>query len=81
VLVLNLGKGFGLLEFGIGQASLNIELRLKKIRVRNDPNKTLSLVRGLAVYSPTLAIDDLDDTLVYLELVGAKQSVKANWAA
>ena len=31
--------------------------------------------------TPALAIDDVDDTLVYLEMVGAKQSVKANWAA
>ena len=54
---------------------------LKEIRVQNDPNKTLSLAQGLAVYTPALAIDDLDDTLVYLEMVGAKQSVKANWAA
>ena len=54
---------------------------LKEIRVQNDPNKTLSLAQGLAVYTPALAIDDVDDTLVYLEMVGAKQSVKANWAA
>lgn len=54
---------------------------LKEIRVQNDPNKTLSLAQGLAVYTPALAIDDVDGTLVYLEMVGAKQSVKANWAA
>jgi hypothetical protein len=57
------------------------EVLLKEIRVRNDPKKTLSLARGLSVYTPALAIDDLDDTLVYLEMIGAKQSVKANWAA
>ena len=54
---------------------------LKEVRVQNDPNKKLSLAKGLAVYTPALAIDDVDDTLVYLEMVGAKQSVKANWAA
>ena len=54
---------------------------LKEIRVQNDPDKTLSLAQGLAVYTPALAIDDVDGTLVYLEMVGAKQSVKANWAA
>ena len=54
---------------------------LKEIRVQNDPNKKLSLAKGLAVYTPAIAIDDVDDTLVYLEMVGAKQSVKANWAA
>ena len=54
---------------------------LKEIRVQNDPNKKLSLAKGLAVYTPALAIDDVDDTLVYLEMVGAKQSVRANWAA
>lgn len=54
---------------------------LKEVRVQNDPNKKLSLAKGLAVYTPVLAIDNVDDTLVYLEMVGAKQSVKANWAA
>jgi hypothetical protein len=39
------------------------------------------LAQGLAVLTPALAIDDVDETLVYLEMVGAKQSVKANWAA
>jgi hypothetical protein len=54
---------------------------LREIRVQNDPDKKLSLATGLAVYTPALVIDDVDDTLVYLEMVGAKQSVKANWAA
>lgn len=54
---------------------------LKEVRVQNDPNKKLSLAKGLAVLTPALAIDDVDDTLVYLEMIGAKQSVKANWAA
>jgi hypothetical protein len=39
------------------------------------------LAKGLSVLAPALVIDDQDDTLVYLEMVGAKQSVKANWAA
>jgi hypothetical protein len=39
------------------------------------------LAKGLSVLAPALVIDDLDDTLVYLEMVGAKQSVKTNWAA
>lgn len=54
---------------------------LKEVRVKNDPNRKLSLAQGLAVLTPALAIDDVDETLVYLEMVGAKQSVKANWAA
>lgn len=54
---------------------------LREIRVQNDPDKKLSLATGLAVYTPALVIDDVDDTLVYLEMVGARQSVKANWAA
>jgi hypothetical protein len=54
---------------------------LKEVRVQNDPNKKLSLAKGLAVLTPALAIDDVDETLVYLEMIGAKQSVKANWAA
>jgi len=54
---------------------------LKEVRVKNDPARKLTLAQGLAVLTPALAIDDVDETLVYLEMVGAKQSVKANWAA
>ncbi len=54
---------------------------LKEVRVQNAPTQKLSLAKGLAVYTPALAIDDADDTLVYLEMIGAKQSVKTNWAA
>ncbi len=54
---------------------------LKEVRVKNDPTRKLSLAQGLAVLTPALAIDDVDEALVYLEMVGAKQSVKANWAA
>lgn len=57
------------------------QMILKEVRVKNDPTSKLSLAKGLAVLTPALAIDDLDDTLVYLEMIGAKQSVKANWAA
>jgi hypothetical protein len=57
------------------------QVLLKEVRVQHDPNKTLSLAQGLSVYTPALAIDDVDDTLVYLEMIGPKQSVKANWAA
>jgi hypothetical protein len=54
---------------------------LKEVCVKNDLARKLSLAQGLAVLTPALAIDDVDETLVYLEMVGAKQSVKANWAA
>jgi hypothetical protein len=54
---------------------------LKAVRVQHDPDKTFSLAQGLAVYTPAVTIDDVDDTLVYLEMFGPKQSVKANWAA
>lgn len=54
---------------------------LKEVRVKNDPAMKLALAKGLAVFTPALAIDDVDDTLIYLEMIGAKQSVKANWAA
>ena len=54
---------------------------LKEVRVKNDSTRKLSLAQGLAVLVPALTIDDMDETLVYLEMVGAKQSVKANWAA
>lgn len=54
---------------------------LKEVRVKNDSTSKLSLAQGLAVLTPALAIDDVNETLVYLEMIGAKQSVKANWAA
>ena len=54
---------------------------LKELQVQHDPDKKLSLAKGLAVYTPALVIDDTEDTLVYLEMIGHKQSVKANWAA
>lgn len=54
---------------------------LKQVRVKNDSISKLSLAQGLAVLTPALAIDDVNETLVYLEMIGAKQSVKANWAA
>jgi hypothetical protein len=54
---------------------------LKEVQVQHDPDKKLSLAKGLAVYTPALVIDDTEDTLVYLEMIGHKQSVKANWAA
>ena len=54
---------------------------LKEVRVQKDPTRKLSLAQGLAVLTPALAIYDVDETLIYLEMVGAKQSVKANWAA
>lgn len=54
---------------------------LKEVRVQNDPDRKLSLAKGLAVYTPAITIDDMHDTLVYLEMIGARQSVKANWAA
>jgi hypothetical protein len=54
---------------------------LKELQVQHDPDKKLSLAKGLAVYTPALVIDDMDETLIYLEMIGHKQSVKANWAA
>ncbi len=57
------------------------QVLLKEVRVQHDLDKKLSLAGGLAVYTPALTIDDEENTLVYLEMVGPKQSVKANWAA
>jgi hypothetical protein len=54
---------------------------LREVRVQRDPEKTFSLAQGLTVYTPAVAIDNGDNTLVYLEMAGPMQSVKANWAA
>lgn len=57
------------------------QVLLKTIRVKQDNNKRLTLADKLSVLAPVLTIDDEDKSLVYLEMVGAKQAVKANWAA
>jgi len=54
---------------------------LKEVRISRDLNKRIGLAAGLSVYTPALALDGKEGTLVYLEMVGAKQSVRANWAA
>jgi hypothetical protein len=59
----------------------NHQVLYKEIQVQQDPDKTITLADGLSVYTPALVVDAGEKTLVYLEMVGAKQSVKANWAA
>lgn len=60
---------------------LAVPLLLRTVRVTTDPTKKISLAKGLAVFTPAIAVDDERNGLVYLEMVGAKESVKANWAA
>jgi len=57
------------------------QVLVREVRVQRDPERRLTLAAGLPVYAPVVTIDDEADTLVYLEMVGPKQSVKANWAA
>ena len=54
---------------------------LKAVRITRDQHKTIGLAAGLSVYTPALTLDGKAQTLVYLEMVGAKQAVRANWAA
>jgi len=54
---------------------------LKEIRITCDPERRLSLADGLSVYTPAVVLDPDSDEVVYLEMVGAKQAVRANWAA
>ena len=49
--------------------------------IEQDRHKKVSLADGLSVYTPALTLDEKTKTLVYLEMVGAKQLVRANWAA
>lgn len=53
---------------------------LRAARPKNDPDRTIQLAAGLPVYTPGLVVDNEDNTLVYLEMVGVKEAVKANWA-
>jgi hypothetical protein len=54
---------------------------LKEVRISSDPDRRLSLARGLPVYTPAVVLDSDNDNIVYLEMVGHKQAVRANWAA
>ncbi|HFQ93778.1 MAG TPA: hypothetical protein ENK32_07195, partial [Anaerolineae bacterium] len=54
---------------------------LKEVRISSDPDRKLSLARGLPVYTPAVVLDSDNDNIVYLEMVGHKQAVRANWAA
>jgi len=54
---------------------------LKEVRISSDPDRKLSLARGLPVYTPAVVLDSENDNIVYLEMVGHKQAVRANWAA
>jgi hypothetical protein len=54
---------------------------LKEVRVQHDLGKRVTLAKGLPVYTPAVVLDDDNDNIVYLEMVGHKQSVRANWAA
>jgi hypothetical protein len=57
------------------------QVLLKEIRITRDPECRLSLASGLPVHTPTVVLDPDHDDIVYLEMVGPKQAVRANWAA
>jgi hypothetical protein len=64
-----------------GPSSKARQIILKEIRVMRDPERKLSLADGLPVYAPAVVLDSEEDEVVYLEMVGSKQAVRANWAA
>jgi hypothetical protein len=57
------------------------QVLVREVRVQRDPERRLTLAAGLSVYAPVVTIDDEAGALVYLEMLGPKQAVKANWAA
>ena len=57
------------------------QVLLKEIRITRDLQRKLSLADGLPVYTPAVVLDPECDEVVYLEMVGSKQAVRANWAA
>lgn len=57
------------------------EVLFKEIRLHNTPAQRLSLAKGLGVLAPTIVLDEHKHTLIYFEMLGSKQAVKANWAA
>ncbi|MCP4423506.1 MAG: hypothetical protein GY803_03345, partial [Chloroflexi bacterium] len=54
---------------------------LKEVRVQHDPDKRLALAKGFSVHTPALVVDNDQDNIIYLQMIGHKQSVRANWAA
>jgi hypothetical protein len=57
------------------------QVLFKEIRITHDPERKLSLAAGLPVHTPAVVLDPDNDDVVYLEMVGPKQAVRANWAA
>jgi hypothetical protein len=57
------------------------QVLLREIRITRDPERRLSLASGLPVHTPAVVLDPDHDGVVYLEMVGPKQAVRANWAA
>jgi hypothetical protein len=57
------------------------QVHLKEIRITHDPERKLSLASGLPVHTPVVVLDPDNDDVVYLQMVGSKQAVRANWAA
>ena len=57
------------------------QVLLREIRITRDPERKLSLASGLPVYTPTVVLDPDSADVVYLQMVGPKQAVRANWAA
>ncbi len=56
------------------------QVLLREIRITRDPERRLSLASGLPVHTPAVVLDPDNDDVVYLEMVGPKQAVRANWA-
>jgi len=53
----------------------------KEVRIENDVTRMIRLAKGFSVYTPTVVLDTDNSNIVYLQMVGYKQAVRANWAA
>jgi hypothetical protein len=56
------------------------EVFLPEIRL-GQAVETVQFTTGMRVHVPAVALDDENDDVVYLEMVGQKAAVRANWAA
>ncbi|KAA3656702.1 MAG: hypothetical protein DWQ04_30305 [Chloroflexi bacterium] len=56
-------------------------LRKEVVAATNDPPQMLHLADGMTVHAPIITLDDDEETIVALQMIGPEQSVKANWAA
>jgi hypothetical protein len=53
----------------------------KAVEIYPGNNKLIMLAKDMAVNNPILLLDETEETIILMQMVGPQQAVKANWAA